>query len=417
MKEEIHLPQWLHKLSPALLKPEFRENPAKPCRIIVEIAYPRTDRILSYMEANEGKIHHEHRLMPFIVVELPYSAIQNMALANQVKRIWPDSKVRTMLDIAIPAVGGDKAHNLGFTGKNVTVAVIDTGIAPHPDLIYPENRIVAWEDLVNKHSSPYDDNGHGTHVSGIIAGNGSLSRGKYTGMAPEAKLVGIKALDEEGSGNTSDTIAALEWCIENQNTYHIKVINLSLGTAAQESYRTDPLCRTVSVAWNKGMTVCVAAGNNGPNPGSINTPAINPDAISVGNLDAKGTVDIIDDVINDSSSRGPTIDNISKPDLLAPGTNITSLRPGWGYRSLSGTSMATPVVTGAVAQILQKWPDLPPNQIKSRLKQNAYDFGLQPYSQGSGALATDGIFSGTKNDSPARGKVTILSNIFKPKMS
>jgi serine protease AprX len=422
MKEEIPLPQWLHKLSPVLLKSEFSEDPEKPCRVIVEMAYPRIDRILSYVEANEGKVHHEHRIMPFIVIELPYSAIQSLTLSNQVKRIWHDTKVRTMLDIAIPAVGGDKVHNLGFTGKGVTVAVIDTGIAPHPDLIYPENRIVAWKDLVNEHPSPYDDNGHGTHVSGIIAGNGIASRGKYTGMAPEAKLVGIKALDKEGSGNTSDTIAAIEWCIENQKTYNIKAINLSIGTVAQESYRTDPLCRAVSAAWNKDMAVCVAAGNGGPNPRTINTPAINPNAISVGNLDAKGTADVSDDVINESSSRGPTVDYLIKPDLLAPGTNITSLRPRWGYRSLTGTSMSTPMVTGAVTQILQKWPDLKPYQIKNLLKKNAHSFGLQPVFQGSGALATDGIFNESKKNNSDKLNILnilniLLGNNFKPKMS
>jgi serine protease AprX len=404
MKEEIHLPQWLQKLSPVLLRSEFREHPEKPCRLIVEMAYPRTDRVLSYVEANEGKVHHEHRILPFIVVELPYSAISYLTLSNQVRRIWYDAKVRTMLDVAIPAVGGDKVRNMGFTGKDVTVAVIDTGIAPHPDLMYPKNRIVAWNDLVNKHPLPYDDNGHGTHVSGIIAGNGIASRGKYSGMAPEAKLAEIKALDQDGSGNSSDTISAIEWCIENQKTYNIKAINLSIGAAAQESYLTDPLCRAVSAAWNKGLTVCAAAGNGGPNPRTINTPAINPDAISVGNLDTKGTADVSDDVINESSGRGPTVDNIIKPDLLAPGTNIYSLRPFQGYRSLSGTSMSTPMVTGAVAQILQKWPDLKPHQIKNLLKKNAHNFGLQPMSQGAGALATEDIF----NEAGRNSKVTIL---------
>ena len=212
------------------------------------------------------------------------------------------------------------------------MAVIDTGIYPHPDLVYPENRIVAWNDLVNGKDSPYDDNGHGTHVAGIIAGNGASSRGKYAGMAPEAKLIGVKALDQDGSGNTSDIISGIEWCIENQKTYNIKAINLSIGGTAQDSYSQDPLCRATSAAWRSGITVCVAAGNDGPDASTINTPAINPNVISVGNLDDQGTVDTSDDILSDSSSRGPTIDNLMKPDLLAPGTNIMSLRPGRGYR-------------------------------------------------------------------------------------
>ena len=401
------MPQWMQKLSPMLLKPEFNENPAKPCRVIVEMSYPGTERLRSHVEANGGKIHREHRIMPFIVAELPYAAVQDMALSMFIKRIWHDTKVRTMLDIAVPAVGSNKVHHLGFTGKEVTVAVIDTGIAPHPDLVYPKNRIIAWHDIVNGRSAPYDDNGHGTHVSGIIAGNGRSSRGKYAGMAPEANLVGVKALDKDGSGNTSDIISGIEWCIENQKTYNIRAINLSLGAAAQDSYRADPLCRAVSAAWNKGMVVCVAAGNDGPDPGTINTPAINPDAISIGNLDDKGTVDVSDDVINDSSSRGPTIDQIIKPDLLAPGTNIMSLRTRWGYRSLTGTSMATPMVTGAVAQMLQKWPDLKPAQVKNRLRKNARDFGLQPTFQGSGALVIDDIFN-----EPKKGSLGGVNSLF-----
>lgn len=386
------MPQWNQKISALLLRPEFTENPDKPCRLIVEMASPFTDKIASYVEANEGTVHHEMRLVPSIVVEMPYSAIQMMVLSPHVRKIWHDTRVSALLNIAVPTVGGSKAHDLGFTGKDVTVAVIDTGIFPHPDLIYPENRIVGWHDLLNDRQSPYDDNGHGTHVTGIIAGNGTASRGKYTGMAPDAKLVGIKALDKDGGGNTSDVITALEWCIQNRETYNIKAINLSLGAAAQDSYSQDPLCRAVSAAWNSGMVVCVAAGNDGPDAGTINTPGINPKAITVGNLDDNRTTDATDDALSDSSSRGPTVDNLVKPDLLAPGTNIMSLRVGGGYRALTGTSMATPMATGAVAQILQQSPTLKPDQVKSQILKNARDLGLESNFEGSGALNMEGVF-------------------------
>lgn len=375
-----------------MLKPEFTESPERPCRVIIEMATPYTDRIAAYVEANKGNVHKEAKVLPFLTVELPYSAIEMMSLSPHVKKVWHDYKVRALLDIAVPATGGAKAHDLGFTGKDVTVAVIDTGISPHPDLTYPENRIVAWNDLVNGRPLAYDDNGHGTHVSGIIAGNGASSRGLYTGMAPEAKLVGIKALDRDGVGNSSDVISALEWCIENRKTYNIKAINLSLGSAAGETSDQDPLCRAVSAAWKNGMAPCIAAGNDGPKPGTINTPGITPDAITVGNLDDRGSTGFSDDIISNSSSRGPTIDNYIKPDLLAPGTNIISLRPGGGYRSLSGTSMATPMVTGAVAQIFQKYPNIKPDQVKTILKKNARNMGLQSTDEGAGALNIDGIF-------------------------
>jgi serine protease AprX len=388
----IHLPQWNPKISTVLSKADFTENPEKPCRLIVEMASPFTDKIASYVESNEGKVHREMRVIPSIVVELPYAALEIMALSPHVRKIWHDVRVRTLLDIAVPTVGGVKSHDLGFTGKDVTVAVIDTGIYPHPDLIYPENRIIGWYDLVNDRPVPYDDNGHGTHVSGIIAGNGTASRGKYTGMAPEAKLVGVKSLDKDGGGNTSDVISALEWCIQNRETYNIKAINLSLGAAAQDSYNQDPLCRAVYTAWSSGIIVCVAAGNDGPDARTINTPGIQPQVITVGNLDDKGTTDLSDDVISNSSSRGPTIDNLVKPDLLAPGTNIMSLRVGGGYRALSGTSMATPMATGAAALILQKNPGFKPDQVKSLIRKNARDLGLQSTFEGAGALNVDGLF-------------------------
>jgi serine protease AprX len=388
------------------------------------MASPYTDRVASYVESYEGVVHRETKVMPFLVIELPYSAIEPMSFSPHVKKIWYDTKVRTLLNIAVPTTGSAKAHDLGFTGKDVTVAVIDTGISPHPDLSYPENRIVAWNDLVNDRSIPYDDNGHGTHVSGIIAGNGVASRGLYTGMAPEAKLVGVKVLDQDGAGNSSDVISALEWCIENKKTYNIKAINLSLGSAAEEPSSQDPLCRAVSTAWENGLVVCVAAGNDGPDPRTINTPGITTNAITVGNLDDQGSTDLSDDTISDSSSRGPTIDNTMKPDLLAPGTNIMSLRPGGGYRSFSGTSMATPMVTGAVAQIFQKYPDLNPTQIKGMLKKNARNMGLRSTDEGAGGLEINDIFEESKKAGNVKqaslftmlfGDDSVLNKIFSQK--
>jgi serine protease AprX len=386
------LQQFIQKLSPVLLRPEFQDCPDKPCRVIVELVNSQTKSINTYVETNAGKIHHRMRLHPYMVVELPYEAMQYLVISPHIRKIWHDMKVNALLDVAVPTAGGVKAHGMGFTGKDVTVAVIDTGVFPHPDLIMPQSRIVAWHDLVNERAFPYDDNGHGTHVSGIIAGNGVSSRGKYTGMAPEANIVAIKVLDREGSGNTSDVITALEWCVENQKTYNIRAINLSIGATAQDSCREDPLCRVVETAWNKGMVVCAAAGNDGPDSRTINTPGISPYTITVGNMDDKGTEDIEDDLISDSSSRGPTIDNLMKPDLLAPGTNIMSLQAGRGYRSLSGTSMATPMVTGAVAQVYQKWPALKPNEVRRMLVNNARNLGFQSNNAGSRALKMDTLF-------------------------
>jgi serine protease AprX len=393
------LPQALmSKLSTELHKAEYRENPDRVCRVIVEINQRVAGRIAYFVNNSQWGVKRNINIFPGLVIELPFTKIQQMTWSPYVKKIWHDAKVQALLDIAVPTVGGNIARNYDFTGKDLVAAVIDTGIHPHPDLVYPEDRIIGWYDLVNEGNSPYDDNGHGTHVAGIIAGNGSLSRGRFKGMAPEAKLIGVKVLDRDGSGHTSDVIAAIEWCIRNREKYNIKVINLSLGSTAQDSCRNDPLCRATSAAWKSGIVVCVAAGNDGPEEGTINTPGINGDVITVGNLDDRATVEWEDDQISPSSSRGPTIDNLNKPDILAPGTGINSLRVPRGYRVFSGTSMATGVATGAVLQIFQKYPKMKPNDVKGLLAKYTRRLDLDSNHQGAGVINLYGIFEESKQN-------------------
>lgn len=384
---------WVRKLSLPLRNNEVLSNSDSSRRLIVEVMSSRSvDRIAALIDSNQGKIHKEIRMIPSLVADLPFSSLEELARSRYVYRIWQDAPVYARLDVAVPTSGGLIPYQAGLTGKGVVIAVLDTGIDPHEDLIKPTNRILAWKDLVNNENSPYDDNGHGTHVAGIIAGNGRYSNGKYRGMAPEAMLVGVKILDEEGGGRLSDVISGIEWCIDSLAALNIRAINLSIGSEVQESYRTDPLCRLTTYAWKKGITVCTAAGNSGPGLGSINTPGINPVIITVGNLDDQNTIANIDDIVSPSSSRGPTPDHIVKPDLVAPGTNITSLKVGGGYTTLSGTSMATPLVTGAVALILHKWPNLKPDRIKTGLMRKAQDVGVGPNLQGAGALDLEAIF-------------------------
>jgi serine protease AprX len=386
-------PNWRTKLSKPLLKPDFTKEPDNLHGFIIEIFGRNTDKIASIIDANQGKINREMRLIPSLAVDFPYTALEELAQSRYVKRIWHDAPVQIRLDVAVPSVGAAKAHELGFTGKGSVIAVIDTGIYPHRDFVSPDNRILDWHDILNQKDSPYDDNGHGTHVSGIIAGNGISSHGRYKGMAPEALLVGVKALNEHGGGSTSNVMAAIEWCLDNLVKLNIKAINMSFGSKAQESYRQDPLCRATTIAWKMGMVICAAAGNEGPDAQTINTPGINPKIITVGNVDEHHTLTKHDMLLNRSSSRGPTIDNIIKPNLLAPGTNITSTWINGGYRSLSGTSMSTPMVTGAVALICQNWPALKPDQIQQLIMKNAHDLGLGPNLQGAGVLDLKGVFN------------------------
>ena len=384
---------WREKLSSLLVKEAAQQKPEGNLKLIIESRSRGSDQITRLVESTQGQIHREFKSMPALAVEVKGSSLEELARNRFIKRIWHDAPVRTALDVAVPTSGGSQAQEQGFTGKGIVVAVIDTGIYPHPDLTTPTNRILAWKDFINGSLSPYDDNGHGTHVAGIIAGNGQVSKGQYRGMAPEAKLVGIKVMNADGVGDTSTLIAAIEWCIANLSSLNIRVINLSLGSTAQESYRNDPLCRVATTAWRNGILVCAAAGNEGPEAGTINSPGISPWVITVGNIDDQQTLVSDDDRLNPTSSRGPTIDQLQKPDLIAPGTNITSLSNQGGYRSLSGTSMAAPMVAGAAAQILQKMPTAKPDQLKKILQRSALDRGLGPDLQGAGELNLRGIFN------------------------
>jgi subtilisin family serine protease len=216
-----------------------------------------------------------------------------------------------------------------YTGKDLSIAIIDSGIHPHHDFINPTNRIVDFVDFVNGKTEPYDDRGHGTHVAGDAAGNGLLSDGLYKAPASEANLIGLKVLSGEGKGKSSDVIKAIQWCIENKEKHNIKVINMSLGFTAQVDYDDDPINIAIRKAREEGIVVVASAGNRGPNPGTITTPGDCWSTISVGAADDRNTLDKSDDIMTNFSSRGPAAGGVMKPDLVAPGEGIIStLAPG-----------------------------------------------------------------------------------------
>ncbi|MBU5437994.1 S8 family serine peptidase [Tissierella sp. MSJ-40] len=314
--------------------------------------------------------------------------IYKLANSPEVDYISFDSKVYTLLDIATPTMEAYFPHEKGYEGEGITVAVIDTGVAPHEDLTRPDNRIIGFKDFVNGKDSPYDDNGHGTHVAGIIGGNGYASKGKYTGVAPKSNILGIKALDENGSGNTSDIIAALSYAVETKNKYNTRIINLSLGSPPNNSCQKDPLCKAAQEAVKNGLIVITAAGNSGPNEGTILSPGISSEVITVGAVDDKRTIDPSDDTIASFSSRGPTKDGLIKPDIVAPGVNIKSLSNTKldGYLALSGTSMATPLISGSVALLLNKNANLSPREVKNKIARSCIDLNDSKENQGAGML-------------------------------
>ncbi len=380
-----------HRLSPTLAQTVLDTPKQEPIQVIMEfpsLRSCRSQRLRELIRNAGGRIVYELPLINSLAVELPSEALLKVIPEARVKMVWPDVKATPCLDVAVPAIGADQVHRTGLTGKGIVVAVIDTGIAPHDDLMKPEPRIVGWYDLVRGKSEPYDDEGHGTHVAGIIAGNGHASAGKYTGVAPEALLVGVKALDQRGSGPISRVIAGIQWVVEHKEEYRIKILNLSLGAPPEEGYRTDPASKAVDAAWRAGILVCAAAGNMGPRQRTITTPGIAPRVLTVGSINDQGTIPREDDVINEFSSRGPTIDRLAKPDLVAPGADIMSLKPDGGYVAQSGTSMATPMVAGAAALLWEKDPTLSPNQIRELLVTTAEDRGYNRLIQGAGYLNT-----------------------------
>ncbi len=311
---------------------------------------------------------------------LSIESIKKLAESPAISKIYLDREIKALLDTAVPSIQSQRLWDYGYTGRGITIAILDTGIARHPDFMQPTSRIKAFQDFVNKKSNPYDDNGHGTHCAGSAAGNGFASAGKYRGPAYQANLVVLKILDKAGSGFTSTAIKALDWCLKNRTRFNINIVSLSLGTKAIESYRDDPLCQSVEKVWQNGIVVCTAAGNDGPENKTINTPGIHPAVITVGAADDRNTPQYMDDRVADFSSRGPTIDGLTKPDFLVPGANIIAARAKgslldkvltsqvdeW-YLSMSGTSMATPICAGLVAQLLEALPQLTPEEVKNRL--------------------------------------------------
>jgi serine protease AprX len=311
-----------------------------------------------------------------------------------------------------PATGIDASASgvarsrYSVNGSGVNVAVIDSGVRPHADL--PTARIKAFVDFVNGRTTAYDDYGHGTHVAGIIAGSGSSSSGKFTGVAPGAGIVALKVLDQNGAGKTSDVLAALEWVLANHVTYKIRVVNLSLGHPIYEAAATDPLVQMVEAMTKKGILVVVSAGNMGRNGlgqtvyGSITSPANAQGAITVGAVDTRLTLGRDDDTIAVFSSRGPTrFDRFIKPDVLAPGYQIASLtsagstlevkypqfKIAGGYFRLNGTSQAAPVVAGAAALMLQANPTLTSHTVKGILQYTSQKVrGLDVMTQGAGEV-------------------------------
>ena len=351
-----------------------------------------------------------------IAATVPAKAIDRLAAVAGVRAISLDRPVTvqggggsTSANSVYPqVVRADSAWQAGVTGAGVTVALVDTGIANVGDLagrVLPVTDDItgatsACENLSGE-SGCNDSYGHGTFIAGIIAGSGAASNGAFKGAAPGANLVSVKVAGRDGASDVSNVIAAIQWVVSFKDKYNIKVLNLSLGTDGTQTYRTDPLNYAVEKAWDSGIVVVVAASNRGPNAGTISKPGDDPWVITVGAIDDQGTPGLGDDQLPNFSSRGPTAaDGLAKPDVVAPGGHLVSLRaPGsaidtlfptyintW-YRKGSGTSMATGVVSGSVALMLQANPTMVPDRVKFALTSTARsDASSDPMAVGAGVI-------------------------------
>lgn len=281
-----------------------------------------------------------------------------------------------------------------YLGRKIGAAVLDTGLTVHPDLA---GRIIGFGDFVNRRKQIYDDSGHGTHVAGILAGNGKLSNGVYAGIAPEASILPVKVLDDSGNGMVEYVMEGIRWVLAERKKYNIRIVNISVGTQpGLDKAEEERLLRGVEELWDAGLVVVVSAGNYGPDPGTVAVPGSSRKVITVGAVDIAGRQGGKSRAKWDYSGRGPTEDCVIKPDLVAPGTYITSCSVDYrhrfrkAYTVKSGTSMATPVVSGAIACLLSKYPDMTNVEVKLKLRESCVP---SEHTQGWGMLHVGRLLS------------------------
>jgi len=343
---------------------------SKEIPIIIQFNTRPTNSHISSLETLGVKIKYEYEIIDAIALSIDSNLVNQLSSLDFIKLVEYDAETRIVLAQSALQINANRVWlEHGIEGKNIRIAVLDTGIdSNHQDL----QNVILEKDFTGEGTD--DEHGHGTHVASTIAGSGKSSAGLYKGIAPEASLMDIKVLNKQGSGRLSDTIAGIEYAVMN----NADVISMSLG-AIIPCNGLDATSLASDVAVKKGIVVVVAAGNSGPLPGTIGSPGCARDVITVGAVDQLDKIAIF-------SSRGPTLDGRIKPDIVAPGVLIMAAKAGGGYTAMSGTSMATPMVSGVVALILSKNPGLTPEQIKDVLKETAKDLDEDENTQGAGRV-------------------------------
>jgi serine protease AprX len=366
--------------------------------------------VASAVRAAGGRVLDDLPLVDGVSAVVPAARLRSLADARAVHAVtadrdgrfvdfaWEDTPTASTFTRTVQATS---SWTRGHYGKGVGVAVLDTGVSPMPDLA---DRLVHGPDLSGE-GTLVDSYGHGTVMAGLIAGNGAASvdrvGGAFPGVAPAAHVVSVKVAGRNGVVDVSTVLEAMHWISAYRQQYGIRVLNLSWGVASTQSPSVDPVNHAVQRLWSEGIVVVVAAGNSGSSSGTITKPGDDPVVLTVGAYDDKGDLEPNNDGIPQWSSRGPTAAGIAKPDLVAPGRTVVSLRsPGStieqnnpkallapSYIRGSGTSQAAAVTSGAAALLLANRPTLTPDQVKALLTSTALPIANQSrFAQGSGRV-------------------------------
>jgi serine protease AprX len=386
------------------------ETPYETVRVIVQKA-DGSSTAESLVETLGGEIIKDLHLINAFAAELPAKAIANLQTNDSVNWVSLDAKVEPSGKPAkdpcsenpcppnyfLETLNVEQVWDMGYQGEGITVAVIDSGIQTDRDFTTvpkkPFSRIEKQVSFSTNSNSASDEFGHGTHVAGIIGGHGGASGGLYSGIAPKINLINLKISDDFGMAYESDTVEAMQWVFDNKELYNIRVVNLSINSTQEMSYHESPLDAAVEILWFNGVVVVASAGNKGPGGGynTINAaPANDPFIITVGASDERGTPERSDDMVTSFTAHGSSEIGRWKPEIIAPGQDIISVlatSSDWQqdhpervvldneYFRMSGTSSAAPMVTGAVALLLQAEPNLSPNQVKYRLLETGSSIG------------------------------------------
>jgi serine protease AprX len=394
------------------------------------------DTVAALVQRYGGQVTSRLEIVQGVGAILPVEAVAALLQEDAIRAVTRNGEVRLVGSAGTPGskkdnwpatdypdvVGADVTWEQGVTGKDITVAIVDTGVAWHPGLFRDVNgkvvkRIIAWKDFVSGSRVPVDPNGHGTHLVGVMANTHIGADGEWNGVAPGVNIVAVRVLDRQGYGTYETVLKGIQWVVENKDTYNIRVLNLSLVAPVQSPYWADPLNQATMQAWAAGIVVVAAAGNGGPDPLSIGVPGNNPYVITVGAFTDNYTpYDWNDDYIAPFSAAGPTLDGFVKPDVVAPGGHIVStMMPGsyllrqykenkvsQFYFSMAGTSQSAAVVSGIAALVTAAHPELTPNQVKYRIMSTAFpwvnletsDALYSVWQQGSGRVnAVDAVFT------------------------